>query len=244
MVTAFENALVVRLDALHAGDWPTWGLTTTTAKPWKPAIAEERQAMLRHAERMLFQRLRRDYGRQVEYLGFVEFTTGRSASSGGDRRAHVHHLVKGLDRVDQEQQLALEQQVSALWKTYTQEAWRVECRPLRTPIGAVAYLALHHHKHEQRPPRSWKGKRFRPSQGYFARPVAELRDQARELIRDRRIANELIELWKVPDGFDGALLDELLGEAMPAARARALASKPTLHRLTSNGVLQPVEPAA
>lgn len=237
---ALENALVVRLDALEGGRWPTWGLTTTTARPWSRAAHGDLARSLKAAERLLWKQLRRDYGAGLEYLGFVEFTTGRAASSGGARRAHVHHLVKGLGRADAAKAAALERRVSALWRTFTRDAWRVECRPLRTPMGAIAYLALHHHKAEQRPPAGWSGKRFRPSRGYFDRPVAELRREARELLVDRRIEQQLVRAWNVPDGFDGAVLDELLLDALPAARERAAASRPSLFRVTARG-LRPVE---
>jgi hypothetical protein len=241
MLSAFENALVVRLDALDSGRYPTWGLTTTTREPWTRETHVERSRMLKHAEKMLFRQLRRDHGRQVEYLGFVEFTTGQARSSAGFRRAHVHHLVKGLGRPDEERAAALELRVSSLWRTYTREAWRVECRPLRTALGSIAYLALHHHKLEQRPPKGWTGKRFRPSRGYFDRPLPELRQEARELLADRRIERALIDAWAVPDGFDAALLDELLLDALPGARERASADAPKVHRVTRMGLV-PVTP--
>lgn len=234
-LSAFENALVVRLDALEGASWPTWGLTTTTREPWTKEIAPERAAMLRDAERKLFQQLRREQareGRRVEYLGFVEFTT---PDDDGGRRGHVHHLVKGLGRPDEERAAKLEADVSKMWLRYTDEAWRVECRPLRSPMGSIAYLALHHHKDEQRPPEGWSGKRFRPSRGYFERPVPELRAEARELVADRRIERELVSAWDVPDRFDGGLLDELLMDALPAARERAAFDKPRLVVLDGNG---------
>jgi hypothetical protein len=104
-------------------------------------------------------------------------------------------------------------------------------------MGAIAYLALHHNKMEQRPPRGWSGKRFRPSRGYFNRPVAELRAEAGVLMRDRRIERQLIEAWNVLDGFDGALLDELIAENIEAARAEVAANRPSLHRVTRQGLI-------
>lgn len=237
MLTAFENALVVRLDALEGRRWPTWGLTTTTREPWTAATHGERAKMLAGAERSLFRDLRRRYGREIEYLGFLEFTTGLGVSSGGARRAHIHHLVKGLGRPDDGRAAELEALVSRKWLKFTGEAWRVECRPLRTPLGSIAYLAIHHHKTEQRPPKGWTGKRFRPSRGYFERPVGELRAEARALLEDKRIEGELVRAWNVPDGFDGGLLDELLMQALPDARERARAARPKLHRVTRGGLV-------
>lgn len=241
MLAAVENALVLRLDAFAsddgvATDYPSWGLTTTTRQPWSSDTHVDRAKILKYSEKKLFERLRDRYGR-VEYVGFVEFTTGRAATSAGGRRAHVHHLVKGLGRPDDALAVQLEQEVSALWLKYTRDAWRVECRPLRTPMGAIAYLALHHHKDEQRPPKGWTGKRFRPSQGYFARPLPELRREARALLADRRIERAMVEAWDVPDGFDGGLLDELIAENIDAARERALAEAPVVCRVTRSGLI-------
>ncbi|HEY8705186.1 MAG TPA: hypothetical protein VIL98_10555 [Gaiellaceae bacterium] len=211
MLSAFENALVVRLDALEGRLYPTWSLTTTTAKPWTLVRHVEVMADLNTAEKMLWKWMRRDLGLPVEYLGFVEFTTGESARD-GLRRPHKHHLVKGLGRPSDGRLVALESQVSEKWKLYTRGAWRVECRPLRTPMGAVAYLALHHNKLEQNPPEGWKGKRFSPSRGYFERPIAELRAEARALMADERVEAALIDAFNVPDVIDEGTLDDLILE--------------------------------
>lgn len=219
MLSALENALVVRLDCLDGGSWPTWGLTTTTVNPWLS------NTDLRRAERSLFQWLRRNYGRQIEYLGFVEFTTGKND---GYRRPHVHHLVKGLPRPSAEVVARLEGEVSRKWREYTGDSWVVECRPLRTPMGALAYLALHHHKREQQPPPGWSGKRFRPSRGYFNRPVGELRAEARALISDERIERALVAYLDPPDGFDSATLDELIYQRIDWAREEAAKAAPRL----------------
>jgi hypothetical protein len=222
MLSALENALVVRLDALDGDRYPTWGLTTTTVRPGF-SLPE-----LRRCEESLFRSLRRAHGKQVQYLGFVEFTTGRAGSSGGVRRPHVHHLVKGLGRPDAERQAKLEREVSSLWKRYTGDAWVVECRPLRTPMGAIAYLALHHHKKEQQPPKGWTGKRFRPSRGYFNRPVGELRQEARALLHDQRIERALLDYFDVPDFMDGGILDELIFDNIAWARDEAAKQAPRI----------------
>jgi hypothetical protein len=133
MLTACENAVVLRLDSFDGG-FPTVGITTTTRTlgfPWES---------LRRAEERLWRDLRARYGRQVEYCGFVEWTRSR--------RPHVHHTVKGLGALP----LDFEAEVSELWRSHTRDAWQVEARPLRTPMGAIAYLVLHHHKRDQAPP--------------------------------------------------------------------------------------------
>lgn len=225
MLSALENALVVQLDALEGDRWPTWGLTTTTARPWN----DWHRGELKYAEQRLFQQLRREHpGSDVQYLGFVEFTTGTAASSGGVRRVHVHHLLKGLGRPDESRALALERRVSELWRRYTGDAWRVECRPLRTPLGALSYLALHHHKWEQAPPAGWSGKRFRPSRGYFKRPVAELRAEARELMRDARLERALLDYLDAPEYLDAHTVEDLLLDRLEWAREQAALEAPKL----------------
>jgi|GEM_PF-5660207 len=227
MLSAFENALVVRLDALEGRTYPTWSLTTTTAKPWSLTRHDDVMADLHMAEQLLWKWLRREYGRQVEYLAFTEFTTGEAARDGG-RRPHKHHLVKGLGRPDDRRAVELESEVSERWRTYTGDAWRVECRPLRTPMGAVAYLALHHNKREQCPPDGWRGKRFSPSLGYFERPVPELRAEARALLADERIERALIDAFDVPDVIDEGTLDDLIFENIGWAREQAAEAAPRL----------------
>jgi hypothetical protein len=221
MLSALENALVVRLDALEGERYPTWGLTTTTARPGYS------QPELRGAERSLFRWLRQRYG-DVQYLGFVEWTTGRATTSQGVRRPHVHHLVKGLGRPTPEAQTRLEAEVSAKWLKFTGDAWRVECRPLRTPMGAIAYLALHHHKEAQAPPKGWSGKRFRPSRGYFNRPVGELRSEARALLRDQRIERAMMEAFDVPETINADVLDDLILANIDEAREVARQQAPQL----------------
>ena len=53
-------------------------------------------ATFRNAVAAVFKRLRRRYGRSVEYFGMVEFTSGQGTHSGGRRRIHQHILLKGL----------------------------------------------------------------------------------------------------------------------------------------------------
>jgi hypothetical protein len=234
MLMAYENALVVQLDALEGERFPTWGMTTTTHVP------DFSMEKLRRCEQRVWEYLRRRYGSGIEYLGIVEWTTG-SRTPG--RRPHVHHLVKGLGRSDGERAVELEHELSARWKIYTEGAWRVECRPLRTPMGAIAYLTLHHFKREQGPPAGWTGRRFRASRGYFDVPVPQLRAEARFLLRDRRIEAALVEALRVPDGFDAAYLDDLLAERLPASRRAYAALAPKLvrvRRMAGRAVIEPM----
>jgi len=165
---ARELARVLILDA--RADCPTHGMTLTTHDPDISA------ATFRNAVAAVFKRLRRHYGRSVEYFGMVEFTSGEGTHSGGRRRIHQHILLKGLPaHVDV---LDVECSVRETWHAST-GATRVDVAQLRSPGGALGYLALHHKKPKQAPPADWHGMVERHSLGYFHRPIAELRDHAR-----------------------------------------------------------------
>jgi hypothetical protein len=163
---AIENVLVVDLDS-RKGSCPGHSITLTTRDPDFDPVRFTR------AIAQWFRWLRCEVG-PVEYLGLIEWTTGKGARSGGRRRMHQHTLVKGLP--DDADLYALWRSGKRRWDRLT-GAHRVELRELRSPAGATAYTVAHHHKTEQAPPRGWKGKRFRPSKGYFDRPVPELREE-------------------------------------------------------------------
>jgi hypothetical protein len=186
-LAAVENVGVVAIDARE--EQPTVGMTLTTRS------ADFDMARYRDAVAVLFRWLRREFGPDVAYLLLMEWTTG---NGGHGRLPHGHLLVKHLpDNLDLSPNCQLWQDVKSHWAKYT-GAWMVEVRQLRSAGGAIAYMVGHHHKGEQAPPEGWSGKRFRPSIGnregvgrYFARPIAELRQDAR-LERKRSIA--LLEL--------------------------------------------------
>ena len=220
-LTAQQNALVVLLDAeLRC---PTVGITTTTRDP------DFGSKRLRQAEASLWRTMRVDYP-QLEYLGFVEFTTGKHARD-RRRRAHIHHLVKGMPP---EEAPRVEAEVRRLWKKYTGDSWRCDCQPLRTPVGAMKYLAGHHYKLEQAPPPGFRGKRLRPSirspkagrPGYFELPIAQLRELASRQLNDDRLR------WAVEQTIEAELFgrgeyeaDEQLKGAV-ARSIRDLARRP------------------
>ena len=173
---ARETARVLLLDALV--DPPTHGITLTTLDPFmKPET-------FREGVHSVVRRLRRVYGRQVEYYGAVEFTRGTAKTSGGYRRIHQHMVNKGLQGADV---LEVERLTRETWQGVT-GAKVVEVAELLTPGGAIGYLAMHHRKPEQAPPEGWRGMVERPSKGYFHRPVAELRAEARAQLRVEAIA--------------------------------------------------------
>ncbi len=168
------------LDALV--DAPTIGVTLTTRDPATEA------EVYRLASAAVWKRLRRAHG-PVEYFGLVEFTTGRAARSGGERRLHGHYLVKGLAGADV---LDVGELVRETWHESTRSrgraAWVVDVAELRAPGAAIGYVGLHHRKPQQAPPAGWRGMAERPSQGYFHRPVAALREQARAELQVEAIA--------------------------------------------------------
>jgi len=167
---------VLLLDALV--DPPTHGITLTSLDPFmKPET-------FRLGVAEVVRGWRREYGRQVEYYGSVEFTTGEAEKSGGYRRIHQHMVAKGMEGVDV---LEAERLTREKWEKAT-GAKVVEVSELLTPGGAIGYLALHHRKPEQAPPDGWRGMVERPSRGYFHRPVAELRSEAKAQLRVEAIA--------------------------------------------------------
>lgn len=198
---AAENMLVVGLDARER--MPAHGITLTTRDP------DFDQGRFRKAVSQWARWLRREVG-PMEYLGLIEWTSGKGERSGGHKRMHQHTLVKGIPGDADLDQLWREQK--KVWERLT-GAWRVELRELRTPAGAIAYMVGHHHKAEQAPPPGWSGKRFRPSQGYFGRPVAQLREEAREQraahLRVRWLLEQLAEQDIDPDQLDAEIWEQL-----------------------------------
>jgi hypothetical protein len=167
---ARELARILVIDARV--DAPAVAMTLTTARPGTTS-SEYRRACA-----TLWKRLRREWGR-AEYFAAVEFTTGQAKRSGGHRRLHAHHLVKGLpvETVLAVEAVCREVMARAL------DAPVVEVAALRSPGAAMGYLGLHHRKPQQAPPVGWRGMVERHSKHYFHRPVAELREQAKRELR-------------------------------------------------------------
>ncbi len=189
-LAAVENVAVVALDAKI--EQPTVGMTLTTRQ------ADFDLVRYRRAVERVFAWLRAEFGKEVGYLLMMEWTTG---SGGHGRLPHGHLLVKRLPaELDLSEGCDLWHQLKAEWEKHT-GAWRVELRELRTPGGAIAYMVGHHHKREQAPPEGFTGKRTRPSKNYYARPIAELRVEARAH-RARAIA-----LMRVAQIYGDAVLE-------------------------------------
>jgi hypothetical protein len=184
---------------------PTAGMTLTTRR------ADFDLVRYRRAVFSIFRWLRSEFGAEVAYLLMMEWTTG---DSGQGRLPHGHLLVKRLPAgIDLSPGCELWRELKSRWEHHT-GAWMVELRELRTAGGAIAYMVGHHHKREQAPPEGWSGKRFRPSQNYFVRPIGDLREDAR---RQRARAIALLQLAE-EHGADvllelaGDMIDELVDE--------------------------------
>jgi hypothetical protein len=224
-LAALETAMMLKLDAGELGSPPSVGLTTTTHRP------DFSMAELREATRKLMQHLRRHAERRgwdrVEYAAQLEFTTGLGTHSGGHRRPHLHHLIKGIPAECSEE---LEPELRRAWKVYEGSADQVSCKPLRTVAGAIHYMGLHNSKRCQAPPAGFEGRRFRASRGYFEKPAKELRALARKLVaRDRTVASVLtaidIELYGAEPRIAEWQCDRQLTRAIVAG-LRDLAEKP------------------
>jgi hypothetical protein len=170
---------MLMIDAAH-GPPPTHALTLTTRDP------DTTSEQVRRGSQNVWLALRRMGRGSVESFARPEFTTGRAARSGGLRRIHLHAAVKAAGLIGFEAE-ALER-IKSAWMARNDGAWRVAFEPLRTPVGALHYLSLHHAKAEQAPPDGWSGRTERVSRGYFFMPSGELRAEARAQIWAERIA--------------------------------------------------------
>lgn len=204
-LSAAEDGMMVLQDALR-GPAPNVSLTVTTVK------AHTEPADFRRDIEQLFRSLRRRWP-DAEYLGRIEFTTGKGKNSGGHRRIHQHTLVKGVS-VDQVAEL--EDELRAVWKART-GAHRIELAELRSAAGAAHYLTTHHSKASQAPSKGWVGRRLRASRGYFDLPAPQRRAEAAAVLRDRRAERRFLALleaedltpWEIGPEFDQILQDEI-----------------------------------
>lgn len=180
---AHENARMLSLDAIE-DTRPQLLAIVGTGKPTTdptPFYAGKREVM---------RALRARFGRQVEYVGLCEFTTGKGLRAGGLRRPHWNLFVKGIGPEDLDEAREI---IRARWCANVPdaepEAQYVEV--LRDLGAAAQYVAMHFHKRDQAPPDGWRGQRFNASRGYFyGRTRREMRVLARaDLQRER-------ELWK------------------------------------------------
>lgn len=180
-LAAVENAELLSLDAVN-GVAPTSYLVLT-----QPS-ADQSPRSYYAAKQELQRALRREIeGYQAAWL--VEFTTGRSSTSGGRRRPHLNGLVKGLNSEDQV--TIVRQIIESTWcarQAANPAAQYVA--PVQDLGGLARYLALHFLKEAQAPPIGWRGHRFSTTRGYLWCPTPQARKVARDSLVDKR------ELWR------------------------------------------------
>lgn len=208
---AMITAAMVGIDARD--DQPRLVSTFTTRTKVTPAL-------LREASHQIMRQVRDQLG-PVRYCHFLEFTTGRSSRSGGIRRPHLHTLWK--DAPPEAAPVIEAAAVSVL--TRLAGAHRQQCEEIRTAAGATMYVARHHLKESQAPPAEWgPTRRVRPGRGYWSRPSSELRQEAKSMVRDRRVERRIlsaIEEAEISQDFE-LLPDErhdVVEEAIAAAAA-------------------------
>lgn len=174
-------------------------------------------ATIREASSYILKLVRSEIG-PVEYCHFLEFTTGRAERSGGVRRPHLHTLWKGLDPEDGPVVSA----IAAHVLERVSGAYRQEVEEIRTPGGAMHYVASHHMKESQAPPTWWpRSRRVRPSKGYWSWPGGQkqLRELAQAKVRERRIVRQLegaMEQQNVPEEVLWEVLDDVLAQPPPS----------------------------
>jgi hypothetical protein len=114
------------------------------------------------------------------FPGFQAF--GRIEFSRSQRLPHIHLLIKG---VATSAMAELGRLARKTWRRLT-GAWRVEAKPIGSQEAVLRYLTLSVGKKGQRPPEWWTGKQTLWTRGYFDRPVAAVRAEARARLRSSR----------------------------------------------------------
>lgn len=186
-LAAVENTEMLWLDALQQGSPTLWLLLTTRESDWDG----ER---FRRSFAQTWKAVKRRWP-DAEYAALVEFTTGYGPRSGGRRRPHWNVFVRGVAVADRRE---LWRVVSAVWcprmdATAAQQRVHQVDEDRGGMRGLTRYVGLHFQKESQAPPKGWRGQRFRSSRGYFVRPRVQLRDEARDALRLKRL------VWKLDD---------------------------------------------
>lgn len=125
---------------------------------------------------------------------------------------HLNLLIKGVPTEDADRLL---EAASALW------CRRVDALPVGQHIEALSsaeavtrYLQkelVHGLKREQAPPIGWKGHRTSQTRGYFVRPAAQMREEARASLRRKRALHTVLTACPQFGATDVEdLVDELL----------------------------------
>lgn len=193
-LAAVENAELLSLDALN-GVAPTTYMVLT-----QPSTDQSPRAYYRSKQKLQEALRRQIEGYQAAWL--VEFTTGRAASSGGRRRAHLNGLIKGVHSEDQAD--VVRQVIQSVWCPRQDASPAAQyVAPVQDLEGLARYLALHFLKQPQAPPIGWTGHRFSTTRGYLWQATPQAREVARAALRDKR------ELWRaLQAGLDAQEAEE------------------------------------
>jgi hypothetical protein len=203
---------MLALDALEGHAPSVWCVLTT-------ATATTDTARFYRSREKVWKAVKRRWP-EAEYVAVVEFTTGYGPRSGGKRRPHWNLLIKGVPAEALEELDALIRRVWCSREHAEPNAQFVG--PVSEGGGLMRYLALHFLKESQAPPIGWHGHRTTKSHGYFTRPVAEVRADARRALRLKR------ELWRalqdvaaaIPEGVIRAdLVEDVALGRLEAAEA-------------------------
>lgn len=149
----------------------------------------------------------------AEYALLVEFTTGESAQSGGRRFAHFNVMWKNIaaDELDELRLVVLK-----VWCRREKADVRAQkFQSVYAVGGLMRYVALHFLKHSQAPPKHWRGRRFRSSQGYFTVGRAAQKRESVNALRAKRHLRTATE-----DGYAGLV-------ALEVAALRSIQAKAT-----------------
>jgi hypothetical protein len=178
------------------------------------------QARLREVSHQIMTLVRAEVG-PARYCSFLEFTTGKAATSGGLRRPHLHTLWKDVD-VDAAPVIA---GIAGHVLERAAGAWRHDVGEIRTPAGATMYVAQHHQKESQAPPKWWgPTRRVRPGRGYYELPASQLRKMAGAQLKSLRLYKLLEQ--KVSELNDREVPPEVLEEYLDQRVTDLLAEPP------------------
>lgn len=183
MLTGIENCEVLWQDALTNTAPTLWTVLGTRAATLDMATFRTARTMVLRAARESFP--------EAECATLVEYTTGYGDRAGGKRRPHWNFTWKGVEDAEKLHAVILDPWLRHVDATRKAHAFDRCVRPIHEMGGLSRYLADHLTKESQRPPKGFRGHRFRTSRGYLAEPLPQAREKARDALRLRR------ELWKL-----------------------------------------------
>jgi hypothetical protein len=183
MLAGIENCEVLWQDALTNSAPTVWTVLGTRSTSLD-------MATFRNACTMVL-RAARDYFPDAQAATLVEYTTGYGKNAGGERRPHWNFTWKGVDDAEKLHAVTLAPWLRNVDASARAHAFDRCVRPIHEMGGLSRYLADHLTKESQRPPKGFRGHRFRTTRGYLAEPLPAAREKARDALRLRR------ELWKL-----------------------------------------------